>query len=72
MLINAHWPVITPDAPAANKNNLLVLCKSTYSHFHHFSSSRLPPPRKPQAMADKGKKPCEENNPPPKKQTIRE
>jgi hypothetical protein len=71
--INARWPVITLDALPLLINSPLVLCKSTRSHFHHFTPSHLPPPEKtPKAMADKGKTPCEENSPPPKKRTIRE
>jgi hypothetical protein len=51
-----------------------VLCKSIRTHFHHFTPSHLPPPpeKTPEAMADKGKKPFEENNFPSKKITIRE
>jgi hypothetical protein len=33
-----------------------VLCKSTHTHFHHFTPPRPPPPEKtPKTMADKGK-----------------
>jgi hypothetical protein len=46
----------------------MVLCKSIRIHFHHFTSSRPPPPEKnPKATADKGKQPVEENNIPSKK-----
>jgi hypothetical protein len=49
-------------------------CKSTRAHFHHLTPFRLPPPpeKTPKAMADKGKKPLEENSFPSKKRTIRE
>jgi hypothetical protein len=41
--------------------------------FHHFTPSRPPPPEKtPKVMADKEKKPLEENSFPSKKRTIRE
>jgi hypothetical protein len=71
--INACWPVITPDA-------LLLLIKialwCSANPLVHTSIISLPfvflLPENPKAMADKGKKPCEENNPPPKKRTIRE
>jgi hypothetical protein len=46
-----------------NKIAPLVLCKSIHIHFHHFTSSRPPPPEKtPKAMADKKKQPLEENS----------
>jgi hypothetical protein len=66
--INARRPVITPDAFPLLKNSSPVLCKSTHTHFHHFTPSRLPLPGKnPKAMANKGKTPREENNLLPKK-----
>jgi hypothetical protein len=62
-----------PMHSTANKIALLVPCKSIRIHFDHFTSSRPPLPEKtPKAMADKGKRPLEENNFPPKKRTIRE
>jgi hypothetical protein len=57
----------------ANKIASLVLYKSTRTHFHHFTPSRPPLPEKTlKDMADKGKKPLEQNNFPSKKWTIRE
>jgi hypothetical protein len=48
----------------ANKNNPSVLCKSTRSHFHHFSSSCLPPPRKPQSYSRQGEETTRGEQPP--------
>jgi hypothetical protein len=59
--------------PTANKIASPVLCKSIRTHFHHFNPSCPPFPEKTlKAMADKGKKPLEENSFPSKKRTIRE
>jgi hypothetical protein len=72
--INARWPVITPDA-------LLMLIKialwCSANPLVHTSIISLPlifllQKKTRKAMADKGKKPCEENSFPPKKRTIRE
>jgi hypothetical protein len=57
----------------ANKIASLVLCKSFRTQFHHFTPSHPPLPEKtPKSMADKGKKPLEENSFPSKKRTIRD
>jgi hypothetical protein len=52
----------------ANKIASLAFCKSTRTHFRLFTHSHPPPLEKtPKAMADKRKKPLEENNFPSKK-----
>jgi hypothetical protein len=71
--INAHWPVITPAAPPLL---IKITLRCSANPLVHASIISLPLvfllQENPKAMADKGKKPCEENSPPPKKRTTRE
>jgi hypothetical protein len=71
--INAYWPIITPDAPPLL---IKITFRGSANPFIHTSIISFPLvfflQENPKAMADKGKKPCEENSPPPKRRTIRE
>jgi hypothetical protein len=71
--INARWPVITPDAPPLL---IKITLRCSANPLVHTFIISLPLvfllQENPKAMADKGKKPCEENSPPPKKRTIQE